>query len=78
MYLNRKIDRYLENWKADTNRKPLIVKGCRQVGKTESIRRFASKHYESVIEINFVEEPKYRTILSDGYRTDDMPKRSMG
>lgn len=72
MYLNRKIDRYLENWKADTNRKPLIVKGCRQVGKTESIRRFASKHYESVIEINFVEEPKYRTILSDGYRTDDI------
>lgn len=72
MYLNRKIDRYLENWKADTNRKPLIVKGCRQVGKTESIRRFAGKHYESVIEINFVEEPKYRTILSDGYRTDDI------
>lgn len=59
-YLRRKIDLYLENWRQDEGRKPLIVKGPRQIGKTESIRTFGAKYYENVIEINFVEEPKYR------------------
>ena len=54
MYLKRKIDDYLLDWKANENRKPLIIKGPRQIGKTESIKKFAESHYESVIEINFV------------------------
>lgn len=67
-YLRRKIDEFLLNWKADSNRKPLIVKGCRQIGKTESIRHFAkTAGYESFIEINFVKEKKYKNILEDGY-----------
>lgn len=74
IYLRRKIDDYLMKWKADEDRKPLIVKGPRQVGKTESIRQFARKNYESVIEINFVEEPKYRKIAADGYGTADIIK----
>ena len=45
IYLKRKIDNYLVQWKKDTERKPLIVKGARQVGKTESIRRFAEENY---------------------------------
>ncbi|PJM72949.1 AAA family ATPase [Bifidobacterium primatium] len=69
-YLKRKADAFLEEWKGNPNRLPLIIKGPRQVGKTESIRRFAKGHYESVIEINFVEEPKYRMITSDGYAAD--------
>ena len=52
--LKRKIDRYLLDWKNNPKRKPLIVKGARQIGKTESIRAFAKANYESVIEINFV------------------------
>ena len=74
MYMPRKIDRFLKEWKNDKNRKPLIVKGCRQIGKTESIRHFAADNYESVIEINFVEEPKYEMIISDGYKTNDIIK----
>ena len=74
IYLKRKIDTFLEKWKQNSERKPLIVKGPRQVGKTESIRRFAEKHYESVIEINFVEEPKYKMIIADGYKTQDIIK----
>ena len=69
-YLRRKADKVLDDWRADPDRKPLVVKGPRQVGKTESIRRFAASHYESVIEINFVEEPKYKTIVADGYAAD--------
>lgn len=73
-YLDRKIDRFLAEWKAAPRHKPLIVKGPRQVGKTESVRRFAERSYENVIYINFVEEPKYKLITTDGYRTDDIVK----
>ena len=52
--LRRKIDDKLITWKENPNRKPLIVKGARQIGKTESIRHFARKNYKNVIEINFV------------------------
>ena len=48
IYLQRKIDNYLVHWKADIERKPLIVKGARQVGKTESIRRFAERNYKNI------------------------------
>ncbi len=74
VYLNRKIDSFLDKWKEEKDRKPLIVKGPRQVGKTASVRRFAEKRYASVVEINFVEEPKYKMITADGYNTDDIIK----
>lgn len=74
-YLKRKIDDFLLNWKKDKDRKPLIVKGCRQVGKTESIRHFAEiAGYESFIEINFVEEEKYKQIIVDGYNASSIIK----
>lgn len=72
LYLKRKIDAFLSIWKQNNDRKPLIVKGPRQVGKTESIKKFAVENYESFIEINFVEEPKYKMIIEDGYKTDDI------
>ena len=74
MYLRRKIDDFLVKWKSDEKHRPLIVKGPRQVGKTESIRRFANAEYENVIEINFVEQPKYKMIISDGFATDSIIK----
>lgn len=73
-YLRRKVDDVLAAWKANEDRKPLIIKGSRQVGKTESITRFANANYESVIYINFVEEPKYKMITSDGYSVDTIIK----
>ena len=74
LYLKRKIDLFLQNWKIDTERKPLIVRGPRQIGKTESILHFAKNHYESIICINFVEEPKYKMITADGYSAADIIK----
>lgn len=41
MYLKRKIDDFLMKWRENPDRLPLIVKGSRQIGKTESIRHFA-------------------------------------
>ena len=74
MYLKRKIDNYLEQWKKDPDRKPLIIRGCRQIGKTESILHFASESYESVIEINFVRDEKYKKIIADGYDAESIVK----
>ena len=72
VYLRRKIDTFLQDWKDNPDRKPLIVKGPRQVGKTESILRFAAKNFDNVITINFVEEPRYKAITSDGYSPADI------
>ncbi|MCB5381478.1 MULTISPECIES: hypothetical protein [Clostridia] len=44
-----------------------MIKGARQIGKTESIVHFASENYENIVFINFVLEGQYKTILSDGY-----------
>lgn len=49
MYYRRKIDDYLKAWKVDPAHKPLIVKGARQIGKTESITHFAKENYENVV-----------------------------
>ena len=72
--LKRKIDTFLSAWKQNADRKPLIVKGARQVGKTESIRFFAKNNYKNVIEINFVFQKQYKQIFSDGYDVDSIIK----
>ena len=74
MYLRRKIDDYLLAWRNREDKLPLIVKGARQIGKTESIFHFAQKNYENIVSINFVLEPKYKTILSDGYGVNEIIK----
>ncbi|WP_308697599.1 ATP-binding protein [uncultured Thomasclavelia sp.] len=60
----------LENWKKTDNRYPLIIKGARQIGKTEAIEHFAKNHYKSIIEINFVLQKQYKTIFDDGFDID--------
>ena len=74
MYLKRKIDKYLHEWKADKNHKPLIIRGARQIGKTESIRHFADAEYGNVIYINFALEKKYASVVSDGYEVSNIIK----
>lgn len=71
MYLKRKLDDFLLEWKKSADRKPLIVKGARQIGKTESIKHFAA-NYENFVNINFVLEKKYKTICEDGYTVQDV------
>lgn len=72
--LKRKIDAFLKDWKNNPDRKPLIVKGARQIGKTRSIEHFAAKNYENVIQINFVEQKKYKEIFNDGFEVDTILK----
>ena len=74
MYFKRKIDVFLADWKNNHSRKPLIVKGARQIGKTESILHFAHENYENVVYINFVLDKKYTTIVNDGYDVETVIK----
>ena len=67
MYLKRKIDDVLERWFASPKRLPLLLKGARQIGKTAAVRHFASAHYEQIVEVNFIEQPKFKHITEDGY-----------
>lgn len=72
--LKRKIDEYLINWKNDINKMPLIVKGARQIGKTDAIENFAKNNYPNVIEINFALQKQYKDIFDDGYEVDNIIK----
>lgn len=54
----RKITDFLKVWKEGSHRKPLILQGARQVGKTYSILEFGRTHYENVAYFNFETNPK--------------------
>ncbi|MBO7181596.1 MAG: ATP-binding protein [Kiritimatiellae bacterium] len=64
MVLRRKIEDRLLEWKNTPNKKPLIIKGCRQCGKTFSVRQFANQNYKHVIYLNFFENPQYASVFS--------------
>lgn len=72
--LKRKIEKVLQEWKNRTDRKPLIVRGARQIGKTESIRMFGRQNYGNVVEINFALQKKFRSIFDDGYDVESITK----
>jgi predicted AAA+ superfamily ATPase len=55
--LKRKIETYLTEWKQTAGRKPLVIKGIRQCGKTYIVRKFAKENYDNVVYINFILEP---------------------
>jgi len=67
----RFIDDFLVKWKSDKRRKPLIVRGARQVGKTFSITNFAIKNFKNYIKIDFEREPNLKKI----FESDLNPKR---
>ena len=72
--LKRKIDNYLIEWKNNPDKLPLIVKGARQIGKTNAIRNFGEKNYKSFIEINFVFNPEFKSIFSRTFNVNEILK----
>ena len=57
-------------WKKNKNRLPLIVKGARQIGKTDAIENFGKQNYKNLVEINFVLQKQYKKIFDDGFEVD--------
>ena len=66
----RKIAEFLENWKNSEHRKPLILQGARQVGKTYSILEFGRTHYENVAYFNFETNPKLNKTFEENISPD--------
>ena len=66
----RKIMRYLKLWKESGHRKPLILQGSRQVGKTYSILEFGRTHYENVAYFNFETNPKLSETFEENISPD--------
>lgn len=62
MYLKRTIDEELLNWKLAQKRKPLMLHGARQVGKTSTVKNLAT-HFTYFVEINFDEDPSFSKIF---------------
>lgn len=70
--LKRKIYNTLKEWKLSDNKKPLIIKGCRQCGKTFSVLHFAKENYPHVVYVNFVQTPDYALAFKDSKLVDDI------
>ncbi len=73
--LERKIYQDLLNWKKNKNKKSLIVKGARQVGKTYIIDKFCRENYKNYVAINFFENDEYASIFDGGLDVDNIIKR---
>ncbi|TQS77046.1 MAG: hypothetical protein A3204_06700 [Candidatus Methanarcanum hacksteinii] len=63
--MERKITEKLLEWKSDPDHCPLIVTGCRQIGKTYSIKEFVSNEYKSHIYINFEIQPNKKELFKE-------------
>ena len=70
--LQRKIERTLIKWKNTPNHKPLIIKGCRQCGKTFSVNAFAKEYYTHVVYLNFFEHPDYKLAFEGSKQIDSI------
>ena len=70
--LKRKMEQKLLEWKHTKNHKPLIIKGCRQCGKTFSVLKFAKKNYKHVVYLNFFENPDYASVFAGSLEVDNL------
>ena len=70
--LQRKIERTLIKWKNTPNHKPLIIKGCRQCGKTFSVNAFAKEYYTHIVYLNFFEHPDYKLAFEGSKQIDSI------
>ncbi len=68
--LKRKIETYLATWKHSDAKKPLVIKGVRQCGKTYIVRKFASDNYDHTVYLNFILEPDKKTAFSGNLDVD--------
>ena len=71
--MERKISEKLKNWKESPDRKPLILVGARQVGKTYILKEFGKKEYANVAYLNCDNNEQARNLFTEGY---DIPTKS--
>jgi len=57
----------LKTWKNSVSRKPLIIRGARQVGKTWLMKEFGRIHYEQTVYINFEKDKRFHSLFTDDF-----------
>jgi len=72
--MERKFYQKLLKWKKSSLRKPLILRGSRQIGKTYILTEFAKREYDDYIYINFDEEPKFSSFFDENLDPDRIIK----
>ena len=70
--LKRKIEKSLLQWKNSPDHNPLIIKGCRQCGKTFITELFAKENYKHTVYLNFFENPEYKEIFAGSLDIDNL------
>ena len=87
--MKRDLETILELWQKDSRRRPLLLRGARQVGKTFTVMQFGKSHFDNVAEINFEQNPRFKECfaafdprsvienLSAIARTDIIPGRTL-
>lgn len=70
--LKRKIETQLAEWKSLKDRKPLVIKGIRQCGKTYIVQKFAKENYKSVVYMNFILNPEMRSAFMGNLDVDNI------
>lgn len=70
--LKRKIEHALEDFLTGNEKKALLITGARQVGKTYIIRECAKRHYQNVVEINFIENEQARLLFQNAHSSEDI------
>ena len=68
--LKRKIEGVLAEWRRTDRRKPLVIKGIRQCGKTYIVQKFARENYEHVVYMNFILEPDKKSAFMGNIDVD--------
>ena len=66
MYIQREADRNLREWKTSSGRKPLLIRGARQTGKTTSVRKFGES-FDSFVELNLDADPTLAELFAGAY-----------
>ncbi len=66
MYIQREADRNLREWKTSSGRKPLLIRGARQTGKTTSVRKFGES-FDSFVELNLDAGPTLAELFAGAY-----------
>ena len=75
MFLNRDLDQQLKSWKAKSKRKPLVLQGARQVGKTSLLKEFGERTYESLIYLNFEKDKKIKKFFEDNLNPQEIIRK---
>ena len=73
--LERKAYSQMESWKASSSKKALLITGARQVGKTYLARQFSRENYETLVEINLIEQPEAASLFSNPKTAADIVSR---